>query len=266
MKPFVSKFSVRSYECGPDGRIAVPRILDYMQETASEHARALGVASPVLDGASGARGAWVLAHLRLEVAHAPGWRDTVLVETFPHSVRALSADRDFRLYLSDGTACAVASTRWMVMDPVARRAARIPAAAAALESGLSPVFGAGDPFVRLRPPAGGPGSGAPLVRTFRVMRAHIDLNGHVNNAHYAAWMLESIPEETVRGSRLSRLDVSFKSETLYGETVESVSVPTGEGVFFHEVRAPGGASHIFAATRWTPLAADGAGQGGAGVR
>ncbi|MBQ7667536.1 MAG: acyl-ACP thioesterase [Kiritimatiellae bacterium] len=251
MTPYISRYSVRSYECGPKAEVAVPRILDYMQETASEHARVLGIDMPVIDGETGRRGAWVLAHLRLDVERLPKWRETVVVETFPHTVRALSADRDFRIRLDDGTPCAAASTRWMVIDPEARRAVRIPAGAGALESGLTPVFGgATDPFMSLRPPAEGAGAGEPSVRPFRVMRAHIDLNGHVNNAHYAAWMLESVPGETVAAKRLARLDIVFRSETLYGETVESVSLETAPGEFFHRVRAPGGGDHILAATRW----------------
>lgn len=247
--PCVMHYSVRSYECGPDGSLAVPHVLDYMQETASEHARMLGFDMPVVDGKTGARGAWVLAQVRLEISRIPRWREEVAVETFPHGVRALSADRDFRIRLADGTPCAVASTRWMVIDPAARRAVRIPAGLAGFDFGLEPVFGAGDPFTRLRPPQDG-GPEDECVRSFRVMRAHIDLNGHVNNAHYAAWMLESVPEGIPESSALSSLEIAFRTETLYGETVESVSRRIAPDSFFHRVRAPGGRDHILAVTKW----------------
>jgi len=247
--PFALDFSVRSYECGADGALAVPHLLDYLQETASEHACVLGFDHPVVDEKTGARGAWVLAQIRLDVVRAPRWRDVVRVDTFPHGVRALSADRDFTVTLADGTPCATASTRWMVMDPVARRAVRVPAFVAAFDAGREPVFGPGDPFARLRPPpAGEPPPDE--ARAFKVMRAHIDLNGHVNNAHYAAWMLESLPQERVSGARLEKLEIAFRSETLYGETVESTTRETGPGAFFHRVTAPGGRDHVLGTTRW----------------
>ena len=249
--PFVMPFRVRSYECGPDGGIAVPHLLDYLQETASEHACALGFDHPVVDEATGARGAWVLAQIRLDVVRAPRWRDDVRVDTFPHGVRALSADRDFAVTLADGTPCATASTRWMVMDPVARRAVRVPAFVAEFDSGREPVFGPGDPFTRLRPPPAGEPQEED-ARSFKVMRAHIDLNGHVNNAHYAAWMLESLPQERVAGARLEKLEIAFRSETLYGETVASSTRETAPGAFFHRVMAPGGRDHVLGVTLWIP--------------
>jgi acyl-ACP thioesterase len=250
MKTFSLTYAVRSYECGPRAEIAVPRFLDYMQETASEHARALAIDEPVIDTASDRRGAWVLAHLRLEIDRLPKWRQNVTVETFPHSVRAITADRDFKIWLDDGTLCAKASTRWTVIDRQSRRAVRIPHFDGVLESGIEPVFGPGDPFLRLKPPTAAPDSPPASKRAFQVMRAHIDLNGHVNNAHYAAWMLESVPDRVALEKRLCRLDISFRSETLAGETVEAVSVATGQSNFFHRVCAQDGSDHVFAASSW----------------
>lgn len=249
MEPHTDHYRVRSYECTPDGRLRATQLLNYFQETASEHARLLGFDFPVIDEATGARGAWVLSQLRVRIDRAPRWRDTVAVTTFPYGVRSLTANRDFLFALEDGTPCGVASTRWMVIDPAARKAVRIPAYVASFDFAREPVFGPGDPFARLRPPA--EAAAGETVRTYRVMRSHIDLNGHVNNVHYADWMLESMPDEAVRGRRVAELEIVFRSETLYGETVETISAPVGPDAWFHRVRAPGGTDHILATSRWT---------------
>ena len=249
MKPHTDPYRVRSYECTPAGDLRLSQLLNYFQETASEHARILGFDFPVIDPATGARGAWVLAQLRVRLERLPRWRDTVRITTFPHGARALAASRDFSVSLEDGTPCGIATTRWMVIDPALRKAVRIPPSVAAASAGApAPLFGDADPFGRLRPPAAE--TGAAPAQVYRVMRSHIDLNGHVNNVRYVDWMLESVPEDFARGRRVCDLRIDFRSETLYGERVESVSVPLGPDAWFHRVRAPGGADHILAETRW----------------
>ena len=249
MQPHTDTYRVRSYECTPDGTLRVSQLLNYFQETASEHARLLGFDFPVIDPATGARGAWVLAQMRVRMERYPRWRDAVRVETFPYGARSLTACRDFSVRLEDGTPCGVATTRWMVIDPALRKAVRIPPSVADASAGAPPpVFGDGDPFERLRPPADD--SGAAPAQTYRVMRSHIDLNGHVNNVRYVDWMLESVPDDFVRGRRVADLQISFRSETLYGDRVESVSIPVAPDAWLHRVRAPGGADHILALTRW----------------
>ena len=252
---YSNRYVVRAYECAPDGTIRLPQVLNFLQETASNHAASLGFDFPVLDEATGRLGAWVLAQIRIRMDHYPRWRDEVVVETFPHSVKAMFAHRDFRLSLVDGTPCGIATSRWMVLDPAVRRAVRVPASVGERYHGPGePFFGPGDPFSKLRyPEAPGPES----AREYRVMRSHIDLNGHVNNVHYAAWMLESIPEETSARLHVSEMELVFRSETLYGESIRSVCTPQpgGEGIAFaHRVSTPDGSrDHLLGTTRWAVL-------------
>ena len=137
----------------------------------------------------------------------------------------------------------------MLIDPATRRPVRLPASVGAVDAGREPVFGAGDAFSRLRWPDSAADETPP--QAYRVMRSQIDLNGHVNNVHYANWMLESVPEEAVRGLLVSECEIAFRSETLYGERVESCTAPLGGGAFAHRVRpAGGGPDHILARTQW----------------
>ena len=251
MQPHIDRYRVRSYECTPEGVLRAPELLNYLQETASENARVLGFDFPVFDEATGARGAWVLAQMRIRIDRYPRWRETVLVDTFPWGARALTANRDFAVSLEDGTPCAVATTRWMLIDPATRKPVRLPASVGAVDAGLDPVFGPADAFSRLRWPDAPAAAEEPPPQAYRVMRSQIDLNGHVNNVHYANWMLESVPADAVRGLLVSDCEIAFRSETLYGERVESCTAPLGGGAFAHRVRpAGGGPDHILARTQW----------------
>lgn len=255
MQPHVDIYRVRSCECAPDGSLRLPRLLDYLQETAADHARELGFDFPVIDESTGARGAWVLAQLRVRLDETPRWRDEVAVDTFPYGVRALSANRDFAIGRAGGGApFGIATSRWMVIDPVARKAVRVPASVAEKSFDRPPLFGPGDPFSRLRWTAGDDVPG----ERFRAADMHIDMNGHVNNVHYAEWMLESVPAAFAAAHRPVEMEIVFRSETLRGDVVVSRTVPgppapDGSPTFLHRVSDPAGRDHVLGFTRWRVL-------------
>lgn len=244
-------FRVRSYECGPDGSLRLPGILNFFQEAASNHAALLGFDFPVVDEATGERGAWVLAQIRVRMERYPRWRDVVRIRTFPHSAKALFAHRDFAVELADGTPCGIGTSRWMILNLHTRHAVRIPASVAAYEPPCPPLFGTeSEPFTRLRYPAETPEGES--CREYRVMRSHIDINGHVNNVHYVQWMLESVPADIDASRHVSDIEIAYRSETLYGESVSTRCAPQPDGSFLHRVCTPdGGRDHILALSRWS---------------
>jgi len=67
-----------------------------------------------------------------------------------------------------------------------------------------------------------------------VLRSDLDSNHHVNNAIYAGWALETVPDEIAAGT-LSELEISFRAEVLYGEAVLSRCVVTGPGLCLHQI-------------------------------
>lgn len=248
-------FRVGSGDCGPDGFLRLPRLLDFLQEIASENARVLGFDFPEIgergpDG-SPVRGAWVLSQLRLRIDRPMQWREELRIATVPWGVRAATACRDFMVTGADGAVRAAATTRWALMSPVTRRAVRVPAFVAARGGVPLSPFGEGDAFARLRWPDGA--SGVPEFTVHRAERAHIDLNGHVNNTVQAGWMLESVPESDISGMRLAEFEIAFRSETLLGDVVRSESLRLAPGRFMHRVRVPDGADHALASSVWTPM-------------
>ena len=241
-------FRVRSYECAPDATLRLPGVLNLFQEAASNHAASLGYDFPVVDESTGERGAWVLAQIRVHMDRYPRWRDTVRIRTIPHAARALFAHRDFVVETPGGDRYGCGTSRWMILDLKTRKAVRIPATAS-FDPLPVPLFGEGEPFTRLRYPAEPPPGES--RREYRVMRSHIDTNGHVNNVHYVNWMLESVPADIDARLHVSDIEIAYRSETLYGESVSTRCAPLPDGSFLHRVCTPdGGRDHILALSRW----------------
>mgnify|MGYP006307016173 CR=1 FL=1 len=73
-------FKIRSYEVGAGNRIKILTYLNYLQETAGDHAELLGVGfTRLLEN----NRTWILAHYGLEILGYPSWKDEVRVTTWP---------------------------------------------------------------------------------------------------------------------------------------------------------------------------------------
>ncbi len=56
---------------------------------------------------------------------------------------------------------------------------------------------------------------------FKVRMHDLDLNGHVNNAIFVEWAVETVPKEILASCTPMVIDVLFQKEALYGDTIRS---------------------------------------------
>jgi fatty acyl-ACP thioesterase A len=47
------------------------------------------------------------------------------------------------------------------------------------------------------------------------------MNGHVNNVVYTEWLLEGVPESAWAEFELKEIEIEFRAEATFGETVET---------------------------------------------
>ena len=83
------------------------------------------------------------------------------------------------------------------------------------------------PAEKLRLPVQGESG---LLRRFIVRRADIDRNRHVNNRRYLEWILEATPAELCAGRRPRRIELMFRAEAVYGDSVLARGSLPGGGV------------------------------------
>ncbi len=237
-------WQIRAAECNPSGFATLPALLNLLQEAASLNAEELGFSKSNFAGA-GLNISWVLTRLRLDMSRYPRWEDAVTIVTWPRKGRKITALRDFELFLG-AERIGAATTEWMIIDLATRRASVIPPAVFGLANDeRQPALGDAE-FSRLAWNCKERGADA---LSFRAKRSDIDLNGHVNNVHYAEWFLETVPESA---GVCRSCEIVFRSETLAGEEVFAEGVETAPGEFIHRVSAPDGRDHVLAQTLWAP--------------
>ncbi len=241
MTPGVFAFKVRSYECGVDGQATLPTICNYLQEAASLDAESRGFSKSNFDAAGG-NISWVLTRMVIKMTRYPKWEEEIEVVTFPRGGRKIVAWRDFEVRTLTGERLGVATSEWMLIDLSSRKMVPIPESVfTCLDPNITPVLGDAPFTVKLRYPT----SEAPTAPlSFKAQKSQIDLNGHVNNVHYVAWLLEPL----AMTERVQEIELVFRSEAMAGDEV-CVAVTQESGERFHRVYSPAGVDHVIARTR-----------------
>ncbi|MFU8811659.1 MAG: acyl-[acyl-carrier-protein] thioesterase [Balneolaceae bacterium] len=216
---------VRSYEVGKDGYAGVAHIANYFQEAAGLHAQQLhfDIADLHKRGLT-----WVLYRLHITVEHYPKRWDSITVSTRPSSGDGLRAFRDYALHTETGEIIAKGISQWMVLDVQKKRPVRLPNEI--MELGL-------DDSGHLLEPNKNP---LPTIdhseneTLVTVGQTDLDMNGHVNNTRYIAWMLDFLPEEWQNGHQCTSFELQYYKEArMRDELVVRSSADTG--TIIHEI-------------------------------
>jgi acyl-ACP thioesterase len=240
-------FEVRAYEVDVDGRLAAPALCDWLQETAGQHAAALGWAVADLRPRSLT---WVLSRLHVKVLRRPEWRERITVATWPSGVQRAFALRDFRAFDASSSPVAGATTAWLLLNLSTRRPVRPPRKVDELARS-SPGRAVDDRFEKL-PAVAASEPGVAFTARF----SDLDVNRHVNNVVLVRWLVDGLPTELLAANALTELEVEFRSEVAWGDVVES-SLEASDAdprCYAHVLlRRTDGREVARARTRWTPL-------------
>lgn len=210
-----ASFTVMYYEADPQGYARTVALLNYLQSAAGDHARRLGVS--VADLLKSGH-TWVLSRVHLQMDRVPRVRETVSIRTWPALRETVFTVRDFELRDASGEQIGRATTSWAVLNMASRRPARLnellpdyplhPRRALEDSFGPLPVLEGGENELRLP-----------------VLRSDLDINRHVNNTVYAGWALETVPQQVIETRQLFSIEIGFRAEALYGDTIVARTAP-----------------------------------------
>lgn len=225
---FEHTFPVRYHELDSHGNIRPVALLNYLQDIAGMHAKTLGVSVSHLREIGLT---WVLSRIHLIIERFPRAEENILLRTWPSTRDGLFSCREFELFSETGGMAGRATTSWAVLNLDTRRPVKL--AGALPPYPLHPRRAVDDSFTTLPqiPPDVAAGE---LV--FKVLRSDLDSNRHVNNAIYAEWALEVVPDR-IAEKILTEIEISFRAEALYGDTVLSrcAVIDTEEQTCLHQI-------------------------------
>jgi medium-chain acyl-[acyl-carrier-protein] hydrolase len=213
-------YRLRSYEVDFQNRLRLSALFHFMQETASNQIERQGVGIDVLRNDNLA---WVLFRLLIVMDRYPGWGEEILVKTWPRGIERLFALREFMITRREGEVLGRVTSNWLLVDLTTRRPKRLEEVFERMPT--DPGNRAVDRRLEKLPPLESPEE----VLIVKAAYQQIDLNRHVNNAHYLSWILNSFPLEWHQGYHLAGLQINFLAETRFGEGLTIYRERTGAG-------------------------------------
>lgn len=238
---YTQDFLLRADECGRDSTARLTSVTNFLQEAAGYHATLLNLGTDKLlpQGVT-----WMLLRFKVSLTHLPRWRDTVRVATWPSGVRGrLVATRDYTACILPGeTPFLTGTSEWGLVSIEQQRLLRLTDDIRALAPDAPPAAA----LPRL-PEL----TEAELTRDYPVRESQIDFNHHVNNSHYIAWIMDTLPAAT-EGMRLVDFDITYRLPALPGDTVSVRSQwNPGDATALHAIlRGSDGAALVHAQTLW----------------
>ncbi len=222
-KTYEESLRLVTRDCDMFGRWRPSAALEAMQEAAGTHAALLGVGREELIRAHNV--VWVLSRAALTLARCPAIGERVTVETFPHPCLRFFYPRYFVFYDEARRRIGAAGTLWALVDLSTRRPASVPAVAERLPDNR-------DIPAPLELPRAVPKlAGQERLFTREPAFTELDVNGHVNNARYADYLLDALGLPLLRERTLTSVQVHFSSEILPGERLDMRLVTAADGCY-----------------------------------
>lgn len=205
-------------------RLRPSALLNIFQDMATQSADIMGFGYETITSKNLG---WVLIKYHIEFSEYPSNTGNYIFFTEPRGVDRMMAMRDFRIY-KDDRCIARATSSWLLVDMDTRSLVSIKDSLnmwpyEKRENDLK--------FEKIRLP-----ELFDYNIEFQVRYEDLDVNKHVNNANYIVWAMESLPFDFRNEHNIKAIDMYFKKEAIYGETIVSkCKLNEEELISYHDV-------------------------------
>lgn len=226
------EFTVDSRDVDMFDQCRPSALLGYLQEAATLAALDLGASGPQVLEKYGCL--WMIARIWVEMEQPLRWNDTFTVRTWHRGTGGVSSYRDFDLY-REGEYIGQGVSTWVLVHADTRRMFRMKELAEFCGTDGGELC-KDVKLHRVRMPDGFD------RRESRPMRySDTDINGHINNMHYADFACDALHLERLgEGKFVRSFQIGYVGECLAGETLLVDTAVRGNELFARGEGADGG--------------------------
>ena len=209
---FEKEYKIPVYDTGPDGKLSLFSLFNYLQDVASEHAEKLNFGR---DDLLKENRFWVLSRIVAEVDLWPEWKETIIVRTWPRGTDKLFAIRDYEVFYPDGRHIASGSSSWLIVDRTTKKIQRPDEILTRFNSEVSVKNSLGRNAGKVTPLS----ENALKSNLFKIKVSDLDVNLHTNNVRYIKWVTDTYDLDYILNHVPVSLEVNYLAESVFGEEV-----------------------------------------------
>ncbi len=203
----LKKYRVYVYETGPEGRVNLWSLFNYMQDIASEHAVKLGFGR---DDLLKRNQFWVLSRMFAVIHDLPFWNNEIVVKTWPCGTDKFFAIRNYEINYPDGKEIASASSSWLIIDRKTKKIQR----PGDLLSQYNSVNQSIKSPARVAEKLTGASSDGQVTPVSKVRVSDLDINLHTNNVNYLKWVCDTYDLDFTLNHFPCSAEINFLAESV----------------------------------------------------
>jgi acyl-ACP thioesterase len=209
---FKKEYRVHVYETGPDGKLNLYSLFNYMQDIASDHAIKLGFGR---DDLMRDNRFWVLSRIYAVIDKWPVWEDTIVLKTWPNGTDKLFALRNYEVTYPDGTHIASGTSSWLILDQTTKKVQRPDSILS--QYNFSPFKeNSSLRYATKLDPSENEGKLSPL---YRIKVSDLDVNLHTNNVRYLKWVSDCYDLDFIMKNDPQSAEINYLAESRFDEEI-----------------------------------------------
>ena len=209
---FKEKFKMGLNDIGKDNKIKNISILKILENIGGYHSDTVGYGS---NDIATNKLTWILLDWKLKVLNRPKYGQTLDVHTWARIGNRFFTYRDFEIYDEKGILCAIATSKWTLINIEEGKMERITEEVIEKYNTEEKEVFPGEKLDKLQMPEEFLSS-----INYTVKRKDIDINKHMHNLYYLDLAYEALPEEVYNLRPFDNVRIMYKKEIKYGDTVE----------------------------------------------
>jgi medium-chain acyl-[acyl-carrier-protein] hydrolase len=209
---FEKEYRIHVYETGPDGKLNLYSLFNYMQDIASDHAIKLGFGR---DDLMRDNRFWVLSRIYAIIDRCPLWEDTIILKTWPNGTDKLFALRNYEVKFPDGRQIARGTSSWLILDRTTKKVQRPDSILSQYNPNLHTENSSLRYASKIEP---SPENGR-ISSSFRIKVSDLDVNLHTNNVMYLKWAGDSYDLDFIMNNDPQSAEINYLAESRFDEEI-----------------------------------------------
>jgi medium-chain acyl-[acyl-carrier-protein] hydrolase len=224
---FEKEYRIHVYETGPDGKLNLYSLFNYMQDIASDHAVKLGFGR---DDLMRDNRFWVLSRIYVVISNLPLWEDKIVIKTWPNGTDKLFALRNYEVRYPDGRHIASGTSSWLILDQTTKKVQRPDSVLTSYNPDLYKLNSPLRYATKIEPAA----DNAKSSQHFKVNVSDLDVNLHTNNVRYLKWASDCYSLGFIMENAPQSAEINYLAESKFDEDIIiKTSSQNGESCCFN---------------------------------